>query len=92
MPECARQRADDFHSEIPPEFYRRLVARNHEIKLHRSKTEPAGFVQAMFSHRPTDSLSTRTFCDYEPGIRDVRTAGRLILAKRITTKYLLATP
>src|SRR5438270_436276 len=59
MSKCARQSADDFKTKIFPQTNRRLVSRNNEIELHRTKTELACLTQAMLGHCTTDPLTAR---------------------------------
>ncbi len=88
MPKRARKRTDNFHSERLPKLDRRFVGRNDEIELHRAKTKPSRFLQAMLAHRATDPLLARLFRDDEPRIGDVRAAAGLIRMQRVAADDL----
>ena len=88
MMKRARQRADDFHSEILPKFHRRFVGRDDEIELHRVKTEPPRFFQTMLAHRPTDPLAARIRRNHERRIRDVRAASGLVRPQNVSAKKM----
>ena|GEM_PF-4421445 len=49
MSKRAGQRAHDFHAELLPQANGRSVARDNEVELQRSKTEPARLLQTMFA-------------------------------------------
>ena len=78
MAKSAGQHADGLETELLPKTNRRHVRRNHEIKLHRAKTEPPRFAQRMLRHGTTNPLSARTRGDHERRIRDMRAAARLV--------------
>ena len=88
MTESARQRSDDFHSEIFPKFDRRFVGRDHKIELQCAKTESTRFIQAMFAHCAAGPLPASPLCDDECCVRDVRTAAGLIRMQCIAADNL----
>src|SRR5262249_23037646 len=50
MAESIGQFADGFKPELPPKADRGRIRGNHKIELHRAKTKPARFAQAMLGH------------------------------------------
>ena len=60
MTESIRQRSNDFEPEVLPKTDRSGICGNHIIELHRAKTKPTRFAQAMLGHRATDPLPPST--------------------------------
>lgn len=88
MPERARQRADDFHAEILPEFHSRVVGRNDEIKLNRAVTTPARLGQTVFAQSATDPPPAPSFRHNKSRVRDVSAASRLVFMQGVGAEYL----
>ncbi len=84
-----RQSADDFETELLPKTNCRFVCRDNEIKLHRAETEPARFAYTMFTHRATNSQTTRLRCNHERRVRNVRPAARLVGPQNISAYDIL---
>src|SRR5262245_50898402 len=71
MAKSTGQTADDLETEVLPKTDRGHVRGNHKIELHRAKTEPARFAQAMLGHCATDPLPARICQNHERCVCDV---------------------
>src|SRR5205809_7666086 len=86
MMECVWQSTDDLKPEFLPKTDRGHVRGNHKIELHRAKTEPARFAQAMLGHCATDSLPAHTCRNHERCIGDVGSATGLVRAQNMSAR------
>jgi hypothetical protein len=89
MAESARQRANDFKSEIFPKAQRGFVGSNDEVELHRPKPETGSFAQTMLSHSSPDSATSGRWRNHEAGISDMRSEPGLVGFENVTANYSL---
>ena len=83
MSKRAWQSADDLETKPLPQSDCRFVCGHNKVELHRAKTEPARFVQAMFAHCAANPLSLRIRRDHECRVRHVRPRSQLIRSQNV---------
>lgn len=78
MIKCVRYLADDLKTDALPQLYSKNIALYDEVKLHRSETQSAGFVQRPKGDLFSNTLSMGDRRDHLRRVTDMRSEARLV--------------